>query len=141
MAGSKSLVTDPGPRWRIRRNIHASGSVHRYSRSPDPRSPWQNAYAERLIGSIRRECVDHIVVFGERHLRHVLLSYMSYYNGTRTHLSLNKDAPMLRGADSDQFARLFRSHLAQDSEMISPRVPISNRPGTRFFQQVSFWHR
>jgi hypothetical protein len=44
-------------------------------------------------------------------------------------------------ADSDQFARLFRSHLAQDSEMISPRVPISNRPGTRFFQHVSFWHR
>ncbi|WP_442935690.1 integrase core domain-containing protein [Nitrobacter sp. NHB1] len=49
-------------------------------RPTSPRSPWQNAYAERLIGSIRRECVDHIVVFGERHLRHVLLSYMSYYN-------------------------------------------------------------
>ena len=48
-------------------------------RPTSPRSPWQNAYAERLIGSIRRECVDHIVVFGERHLRHVLLSYMSYY--------------------------------------------------------------
>src|ERR1700737_1133096 len=62
-----------------------------------PRSPWQNAYAERLIGSIRRECLDHIVVFGERHLRHVLLSYMDYYNGTRTHLALNKDAPISRG--------------------------------------------
>jgi hypothetical protein len=47
-------------------------------------------------GSIRRECLDHIVVFGERHLRHVLLAYMNYYNGTRTHLSLNKDAPMSR---------------------------------------------
>ncbi|WP_374708942.1 integrase core domain-containing protein [Nitrobacter vulgaris] len=46
-------------------------------RPTSPRSPWQNAYAERLIGSIRRECVDHIVVFCERHLRHVLLSYMS----------------------------------------------------------------
>jgi hypothetical protein len=44
-----------------------------------------------LIGSIRRECLDHIVVFGERHLRHVLLSYIDCYNGTRTHLSLNKD--------------------------------------------------
>jgi hypothetical protein len=63
------------------------------------RSPWQNAYAERLIGSIRRECVDHIVVFGERHLRHVLLSYQDYYNATRTHLSLNKDAPLPRGAE------------------------------------------
>ena len=57
------------------------------------RSPWQNGYAERLIGSIRRECLDHVVVFGARHLRHVLLSYMEYYNTVRTHLSLAKDAP------------------------------------------------
>ena len=64
------------------------------------RSPWQNGYAERLIGSIRRECVDHVVVFGERHLRHVLLSYMNYYNDARTHLSLNKDAPISRAADT-----------------------------------------
>src|ERR1700687_1008879 len=63
------------------------------------RSPWQNAYAERLIGSIRRECIDHVVVFGERHLRHVLLSYKDYYNATRTHLSLNKDAPVPRGVE------------------------------------------
>ena len=57
-----------------------------------PRSPWQNGYAERLISSIRRECLDHIVVFGERHLRHMLLSYMKYHNEVRTHLSLEKDA-------------------------------------------------
>jgi transposase InsO family protein len=61
-----------------------------------PRSPWQNGYAERLIGSIRRECVDHIIVIGERHLRHVLLSYRKYYNEVRTHLSLEKDAPVPR---------------------------------------------
>ena len=60
------------------------------------RSPWQNGYAERLIGSIRRECLDHVVVFGERHLRHVLLSYMKYYNEMRTHLSMEKDAPVPR---------------------------------------------
>jgi hypothetical protein len=54
---------------------------------------------------------------------------------------VKKAAAIQMAADSDQFARLFRSHLAQDSEMISPRVPISNRPGTRFFQHVSFWHR
>jgi hypothetical protein len=65
-------------------------------RPTSPRSPWQNACAERLIGSIRRECLDHVVVFGERHLRHVLLSYMNYYNETRTHLSLDKDAPLSR---------------------------------------------
>jgi len=63
-------------------------------------SPWQNAYAERLIGSIRRECLDHVVVFGERHLRHILLSYMSYHNEIRTHLSLNKDAPAPRPIQS-----------------------------------------
>src|SRR5476651_1089062 len=67
-------------------------------RPTSPRSPWQNGYAERLIGSIRRECLDHVVVLGERHLRHILLSYMQYYNGDRTHLSLNKDAPIPRGA-------------------------------------------
>jgi putative transposase len=58
-----------------------------------PRSPWQNAYAERVIGSIRRECLDHVVVIDERHLRLILSKYVDYYNDTRTHLSLAKDAP------------------------------------------------
>jgi len=65
-------------------------------RPTSPRSPWQNVYAERLIGSIRWECYDHVVVFCERHLRHVLLSYKNYYYETRTHLSLDKDAPLSR---------------------------------------------
>ena len=63
-----------------------------------PRSPWQNGYCERLIGSIRRECLDHVVIIGERHLRQILLSYMDYYNGARTHLALGKDAPISRAA-------------------------------------------
>jgi len=58
-----------------------------------PRSPWQNAFAERLIGSIRRECLDHVVVLNERHLRRLLKKYLAYYHGSRTHLSLAKDAP------------------------------------------------
>ena len=58
-----------------------------------PRSPWQNAYVERVIGSIRRECLHHIVIFNERHLRRVLSSYKNYYHQTRTHLSLDKDCP------------------------------------------------
>jgi transposase InsO family protein len=57
-------------------------------------------YCERLIGSIRRECLDHIVVFGERHLRHLLRVYADYYNHTRTHLSLNKDSPASRAIES-----------------------------------------
>jgi integrase-like protein len=61
-----------------------------------PGSPWQNGFAERLIGSIRRERVDHIVVLGEMHLRRVLKSYARYYNETRTHRSLDKDAPISR---------------------------------------------
>jgi Integrase core domain len=61
-----------------------------------PASPWQNAFAERLIGSIRRECVDHILVLGEAHLRRILKSYTRYYNETRTHLALDKDAPLSR---------------------------------------------
>jgi putative transposase len=61
-----------------------------------PRSPWQNPYVERLIGSIRRECLDHIIIFNERHLRRVLSSYFQYHHMTRTHLSLNKDCPQPR---------------------------------------------
>ena len=51
------------------------------------RSPWHNAYVERLIGSVRRECLDHVVVLGERHLRGILKIYFEYYHGSRTHLS------------------------------------------------------
>jgi len=60
------------------------------------RSPWQNGHAERLIGSIRRECLDHIVVFGDAHLRRILVGYAGYYNELRTHLSLGKDSPRRR---------------------------------------------
>ena len=61
-----------------------------------PRSPWQNPYAERLIGSIRRDCLDHVVVLNEWHLRRILRSYFDYYHGSRTHLSLDKDSPVSR---------------------------------------------
>jgi putative transposase len=58
-----------------------------------PRSPWQNGYCERVIGSIRRECLDHVIVLNERHLRRVLKEYLVYYHVTRTHLGLAKDCP------------------------------------------------
>lgn len=61
-----------------------------------PRSPWQNAYVERVIGSLRRECLDHTIILGERHLRRIVGNYVRYYNGARTHLSLAKDAPATR---------------------------------------------
>ena len=61
-----------------------------------PSSPWQNPYVERLIGSIRRECLNHVIVLGEKHLRRMLGAYLAYYHGSRTHLSLEKDAPTPR---------------------------------------------
>ena len=59
-----------------------------------PRSPWQNGHIERLIGSIRRECLDHVLILGEAHLRRILRAYADYYNRVRTHLALDKDAPL-----------------------------------------------
>src|SRR5262245_35924278 len=65
-----------------------------------PRSPWQRAYVERVIGSIRRECLDHVIVFNEESLRHTLHSYFSYYHRSRLHLSLDKDSPDSRPVQS-----------------------------------------
>ena len=65
-------------------------------KSTTPASPWQNGFAERLIGSIRRECVDHLIVLGEAHLRRILRAYARYYNDIRTHRSLDKDALVSR---------------------------------------------
>ncbi len=65
-----------------------------------PGSPWQNGYAERLVGTIRRECLDHVIVLSESHLRRILGSYVAYYHRTRTHLSLAKDAPEPRAVQS-----------------------------------------
>jgi transposase InsO family protein len=105
---SEACGSEPAPRYIVRdrdcdygaifkRRLRAMGTR---DRPTAPRSPWQNGHAERLIGPIRRECLDHIVVFGERHLRHILLSYVLYHNGARTHLSLNKDAPISRAVQA-----------------------------------------
>jgi transposase InsO family protein len=65
-------------------------------RPTTPRSPWQNGYVERLISSIRRECLDHVLIFGEDHLRRVMKAYVHYYNNVRTHPSLDKNTPSQR---------------------------------------------
>lgn len=71
-----------------------------------PRSPWQNPYAERVIGTIRRECVNHVVVLNDRHLRRILKSYFRYYHESRTHLALDKDAPESRPIQSNGLGRI-----------------------------------
>jgi transposase InsO family protein len=96
---------DEAPRQLIRDRDGAYGPAYTHpiramgirDRPTAPRSPWQNGHVERLIGSIRRESLDHLVVFSEAHLRAVLKAYASYYNELRTHLSLDKDAPDFRG--------------------------------------------
>jgi Integrase core domain len=76
----------------VRRRI---ASLHMEEILTAPRSPWQNPYAERLIGSIRRECLNHFVILNARHLRRTLASYFAYYHGSRTHLGLAKQCPFL----------------------------------------------
>jgi transposase InsO family protein len=93
--GAVHLIRDRDARYGhlVRRRLSAMGiRDHPIA----PRSPWQNGHAERLIGSIRRECLDHMVILGEDHLRRVLKAYAAYYKGLRTHLSLDKDAPTHR---------------------------------------------
>ena len=95
---------DDGPRYLIHDRDRTFGKVFRkrllamgISPAPTaPRSPWQNGHVERVIGSIRRECLDHIIIFNERHLRRILRAYFVYYNETRTHLALSKDDPLPR---------------------------------------------
>ena len=96
--------TDSTPRFLLRDNDSIYGTAFRRQVAAlgieevttAPRSPWQNPYAERVIGSIRRECLDHMIVLGSRHLKKILASYVDYYHSARTHLSLDKDAPNFR---------------------------------------------
>lgn len=104
---AEAFPRDEAPHYLIRDRDATYGHVVRQrvqemgirDRPTAPRSPWQNAYAERLIGSIRRVCLDHVIVFGEAHLRRILKAYAGYYNGMRTHLSLRKDAPFPRSIE------------------------------------------
>jgi transposase InsO family protein len=101
---SEAFPWDEAPRYLIRDRDGAYGAVvTRRLRAMGIRdkpisagSPWQNCFAERLIGTIRRECVDHLIVLGEAHLRRVLVEFAAYYNGSRIHHSLSKDAPFHR---------------------------------------------
>ena len=100
----EAFPNDTAPRWLLRDRDAVYAEVFRRRVAgmgireaiSSPSSPWQNPYVERLIGSIRRECLDHVIVLNQAHLRRVLGRYISYYHGSRTHLSLEKDAPTPR---------------------------------------------
>ena len=101
---TEAFPWDAAPRYLIRDPDQIYGSIVTCrmramgirDKPTAPASPWQNGFAERLIGSIRRECVDHFIVLGEAHLRRILRTYARYYNDIRTHRSLDKDAPVSR---------------------------------------------
>ena len=101
---TQAFPWDEAPRYLIRDRDRIYGTVVTRrlramgirDKPTAPASPWQNGFAERLIGSIRRECVDHLIVLGEPHLRRILRTYARYYNDVRTHWSLDKDAPISR---------------------------------------------
>ena len=101
---SEAFPWDSAPRYLVRDRDRSYGEVFQRrvqtmgirDRPIAPRSPWQNAYVERLIGSIRRECLDHLIIVNDAHLRRALSAYAAYYNTIRTHLALRKDAPLGR---------------------------------------------
>ncbi len=115
---SEAFPWDTAPKYLVRNRDGVYGEVFKRrvramgirDRPTAPRSPWQNSHVERLIGSIRRECLDHLIVFNVAHLRHVLRAYANYYNSTRTHLSLNKDTPLARPILREGRIR-FKPHL------------------------------
>src|SRR5262249_4675474 len=98
--GRKPKVPGARPRCHPRRGGEAAPS---WPGHPAPTRatevPWQNAYVERLIGSVRRECIDHVIVLGESYLRRIMSRYAEYYNETRTYLSPGKDAPIGRAIE------------------------------------------
>jgi len=112
---TEAFPWDTAPRYMIRDRDRIYGTIVTRrlraigirDRPTAPASPWQNGFAERLIGSIRRECLDHLIVFGEAHLRRILISYAAYYNAVRTRRSLHKDAPISRPIHQ---AGMIRSH-------------------------------
>jgi transposase InsO family protein len=110
---TEAFPWDTAPRYLVQDRDAVYGHVVRRrlralsirDRPTAQRSPRQNAYVERLIGSVRRECLDHLIVFGEAHLHRIVSLYATYYNEARTHLSLAKDAPISRPIE--QFGRLI----------------------------------
>lgn len=115
---SQAFPWETAPQYLVRDRDASYGKVFKRrldamgirDRPTSYRSPWQNGYVERVIGSIRRECLDHKIIFGEADLRRTLRNYARYYNRARTHLSLEKDSPVRRSVEHDG-AIAKRPHL------------------------------
>ncbi len=105
---AQAFPWDTAPRYLLRDRDRVYGDAFRIQAASmqiaevltAPRSPWQSPYVERLIGSVRRECLDQVIVLSEESLRRILRSYVSYYHDSRCHLSLDKDSPVTREVQS-----------------------------------------
>jgi transposase InsO family protein len=110
----EAFPNDAAPSYLLRDRAHVYGEWFRRRVKglgieevlTPPHSPWQNPFVERLIGSVRRECLEHVVVLSERHLRRVLTAYFAYYHRARTHLALDKDAPDVRPVEGSAAGRV-----------------------------------
>jgi putative transposase len=91
-----------------------------------PKAPWQNPYVERLIGSIRRECLDHVIIFNENHLRRVLREYIRYYHKSRTHLGLGKDCPESRHVEPPVMGKIVAIPQVGGLHRSSPKSPVNS---------------
>ena len=132
---------DTAPRWMHRDRDRIYGDVFQRRLATmgiaevvsAPASPWQNPYAERLIGSVRRECLNHVIVLGERHLRRLLSTYLLYYHGARTHLSLEQDAPTPRRVHAPAEGRVVA--FATDGGWREARPDRSSRRQPQFHRR------
>jgi transposase InsO family protein len=101
---AEAFPWDTAPKYLVRDNDRAFGGAFKArvramgirDQPTSYHSPWQNGHAERLIGSVRRECTDHLIAFSAEHLRRILAPYVTYYNEVRAHVALGKDAPCTR---------------------------------------------
>src|SRR6516225_3524604 len=106
--GYRPSIPSARPRWLLRRTFpQTTQDMGIQEILSAPRSPWQNAFVERLIGSIRRECLDHVLIFNECGLRRILKSYFEHYEKSRTHLGLAKDAPIPRPVQPPSLGRVI----------------------------------
>jgi hypothetical protein len=135
------------PKYLIRDNDRAFGAVFKArvramgirDRPTSFRSPWQNGYVERLIGSIRRECTDRLIVFNAEHLRRILAKYSAYYNEMRVHVSLGKDAPCpVPSSGSERLLRI-RSSAAYTIDTLESSFRKGQRSGPQRCGRVRQW--
>jgi Integrase core domain len=144
---------DTAPSYLLRDNDRAYGQAFAgriramgiRDRPISPRSPWQYPYVERLIGTLRRDCLDHVVIFGEQDLRRILTLYSLYYNETRTHLGLSKDTPLRRAIERSgmivSVPILSGLHHRYMRIRFSGRTPVSMRDAEEIERAVTTFSR